>query len=111
MSNPKKSLRPTDAATCSLPKYLESCKPPFFSVGGQIFGKYPHGDALALDVRGWGRLTNLSSKLTEDEACIIQDEFAAWVCKALNTAAENSSDQERKSPASDGFNFNNQNEL
>jgi hypothetical protein len=91
MSKKLKSKTPSDAAACSLPKYLKSCKPPFFSVGSQIFGKYPpHGDALALDVRGWGRLTNSSSKLTEDEACVIQDEFAAWVCKAMNTAAENS---------------------
>jgi hypothetical protein len=97
MSKKLKSKTPSDAAACSLPKYLKSCKPPFFSVGSQIFGKYPpHGDSLALEVRGWGRLTNSSSKLTEGEACVIQDEFAAWVCKAMNTAAENADAMARR---------------
>jgi hypothetical protein len=98
----EKAERPLDAAACSLPKYLKSCRPPFFAMGGQIFGRCAQGDALALDIRGWGRLTNASSKLTEDKACAIQDEFAEWVCKTLNAAAENTPDQERKSPASDG---------
>jgi hypothetical protein len=77
------------ASACSLPSYLKTCRPPFFRVGEQIFGKCKDGDAIALDIRGWGRLTNASSKITEDEACNMQDEFGDWVCKALNAAAEN----------------------
>ena len=83
------SPKGSGATTCSLPSYLKTCHPPFFRVGAQIFGECKDGDALALDIRGWGRLTNASSKITEDEACRMQDEFGDWVCKALNAAAEN----------------------
>ena len=77
------------APTGSLPRYLNKCRPPFRRFGCQIFGKYEHGDSLALDIRGWGRLTNAGTELTEEEACALQDEFGDWVCKVLNAAAEN----------------------
>ena len=77
------------APSGSLPRYINNCRPPFRRFGSQIFGKYSQGDSLALDIRGWGRLTNASSKLTEEEAMNLQDEFGDWVCKVLNDAAEN----------------------
>lgn len=83
-SKPPVKLSGLAAPPCSLPKYLKTCRPPFFRVGEQIFGKCKDGDAIALDIRGRGRLTNASSKITEDEACAMQDEFGDWVCKTLN---------------------------
>jgi hypothetical protein len=78
------------AAPYSLPKYLERCQPPFFRSGWQIFGKDKiTGDAVCLDIRGWGRLTGAMSGYTEDEACAMQDEFGDWVVNAMNAAAEN----------------------
>jgi len=81
-----KALPPT---TDSLPEYLKTCVPPFRRFGSQIFGKCPQGDALALDIRGWGRLTNSISKLTEAEAYNMQEKFGDWVCQTLNNAAKN----------------------
>ena len=67
--------------------FLEYYKPPF------TYESYSQrvlcADGMALDVRGWGRLTGGGAlALPADKAMKIQDDFGRWVAETLNKASE-----------------------
>jgi hypothetical protein len=69
-------------------KWSDIYKPPFWHEDGMIFFGDRHNAGHALDVRGWGCLTDQSRLgLSEQQASNLQNQFAEHVVKLLNSNA------------------------